>query len=221
MKIMLLRRNVILFGLMFIIMPVTAQLDSTWMEIFPVKHTMLLQVKGGYSKNQIKSDKELFWAVGGEYRFKPIYYTDYGGGYIQLTVPVMMYHFTLNNEIIVDIKFRPDLGPPISSWLPLTMMDIGYIYVSGDWFTGNDTPLHSLMLGGWFMIPLIKPDDGIFMVSGSKSISGDAITRFSCYTHWFVTSHLGITIHGDNFVRTLDAKKHHFGSFNLGIIYRL
>lgn len=211
----------ILIALLLMIMPVKAQLDSSWMEIFPAQSKMLFLLKGGYSKDQINSEKELFWAAGGEYRFNPTYYSKFGGGYIQIIVPVMIYHFTNQNTVTVDLKLRPELGPPISYWLPLSMMDVGYIYSSRDWFTGNDTQLHSLMVGVWFMIPLLNPDDGILMVSGSKSIRGDHLTRFSCYTHWFFTSRLGITIHGDNFIRTLGGTKHHTGSFNFGVLYKI
>ncbi len=208
------------FFVFAIAVSLVAQTDSSSEEIFPAKHRALILLKGGMSKDQINIETVPFWAIGGEYRLKPHYYTKMGGGYLQMIFPAMVYHFPSKNEITVDLKIRPDFGP-ITKWIPLTMVDLGYLYSSRDWFSGTDEQLHSLMLGGWAMIPLKTPEDGIMMFSGSKAIAGDQFTRFSCYAHWFFSDHFGVTIHGDNFTRTRESIKYHYGSFNLGVLFRL
>jgi hypothetical protein len=210
-----------LLAILLMSIPIIAQNDSSWIKNFPLKHRALIQFKGGYSKDQINSKRLIFWAAGGEYRTKPVYFSNLGGGYFQMVFPAMLYHFPSKDAFTVDLKCRPDMGPPLARWLPLGMVDVGYLFSSRDWLSGIDKQLQSLMLGGWFMIPLKIPADGIIMVSGSKSVAGDQFIRFSCYAHWFFNSNFGITIHGDNFIRNFNGIKAHIGSINMGVLFRI
>jgi hypothetical protein len=206
--------------LFLLIVPKLYANEESLLEIFPTSHRAIFQLTASYSKDKMKRETVPFWSLSSEYQTKAITYTKMGGGYFQMKFPAKLYHFPTKDAVAFECKLRPDFGP-IAPFLPLTMIDIGYLYSSKDWFTSSDEPTHSLMIGGWVLVPLKVPNDGIFMLSGSKSIAGTNFTRFSCYLNWFFTDHFGVTIHGDNFTRKEDDVKYHYGSFNLGVLFRI
>lgn len=195
--------------------------EESWEDIFPLKHRALFMLKGGYSKDRSSDEAMPLWAFSGEFRFRTWYYEKMGGGYFQIIAPAALYHFPSKGGVLAEVRVRPNLGPPLARWIPNGMVDIGYSWGSKDWFTGHDDRFHALTIGGWFMVPLKIPDDGIFMISGARSVAGDELIRFSCYTHWFFTDHIGMSVHGDNFRRKRDGKENHYGSMNVGVLVRL
>jgi len=163
-------------------------------------------------------------ATGGEFSSHPLYFSTIGGGYWRFRFPIKLYYFPTQNTPawLVDIKFRPELGRPLFPFLPRGFIDLGYQYAENNWFAKEPNhSLQSLMLGGWFSIPLLEPKTGRMMVSGSKSIAGDNFTRFSCYLDWFFSPILGMTLHGDNFHEKKNGKSYWYGFSNLGLVVRL
>lgn len=205
--------------ILLLILPIFG--SDEWKAFFPEKHRALIMVKGSYCKDRSTEEVIPFWALGGEYRFRAHDFRDPEKGYIQLVTPASLYHFPTKDAVVAEIRLRPDIGPPAARWIPHGMVDIGCSWFSRDWLTGRDSALNALTIGGWFMIPLKLPDDGIFRVNGATSIAGDKLIRFSCYLHWFFTDHIGFTIHGDNFSTKRDGLKYHYGSMNLGILVRI
>lgn len=187
----------------------------------PETHRFMVTVKGSYSKDRAEDETIPFWAIQPELRLNPLYFDFWGGGYFQMRLPASLYHFPTKDAVTCEFRLRPDLGPPIASWTPLGMVDISYSYSSKDWFSHRNEPLHSMLIGGWFQVPLRIPDDGIFMVAGGKSVLGDKMPRFSCYFHWFFSKHFGLTVHGDNFIREYENQRFHYGSFNAGVLFRI
>lgn len=192
-------------------------------DVFPEAQRFELSLKGGFSKDDLDSASFLYYALGAEYRTAPVNYEAMGGGYWQLRFPVRLYHFPgqAGGSWLVDAKLRPELGPPVANFVPNGFVDLGYIYANHDWFAHRDHHnLQALMLGGWFSVPLLAPRRGTFMVSGATALKGAELVRFSCYLDWMVGTHWGLTLHGDNFMRTHEDKTYSYGSFNMGALWR-
>jgi len=192
-------------------------------ETFPEPYRWELLAKAGYIKDDLDRPERGYGMLGGMYRTTPRYFTAMGGGYYLFQFPVKLYAFPVHHRpaLLLDAKFRPEIGPPFASWLPHGCIDIGYIYADHDWFTGHYlSTIQSLMVGGWFRLPLLTPKRGAIMVSGARAFSGTPLTRFSCYLDWYIGKYWGLTIHGDNFLRDEEGKKYSTGSLNMGAVWR-
>lgn len=190
---------------------------------YPEPQRFELLLKAGYSKDEQDSAAFPLLAAGAEYRTRPVDFSAWGGGYWLLRFPARLYRFPTQagGSWLTEVRVRPEVGPPLATWIPNGFMDIGYHYADHDWLTARPQhTLHALSIGGWFSLPLLAPRRGTFLVSGSRTIYGSQLTRFSCYLDWMIGSHWGLTLHGDNFTRRYQDEYRHYGSFNGGVIWR-
>jgi len=191
--------------------------------IYPQKISAMYQFKAGYHNDRLAEDSIWFFSVKCDFRLKPKVHSFLGGGYIQSQFPVTVYYFEPwnINAFAFDIRYRPEMGPPISSWIPLFFPEASYLYNSKDWFAGRESQAtHTLLMGGVIRFYLMGLNNAVVEISGSRSFLGDGFTRFSCYTHWFITDHFGLTVHGDNFTRLYNGTKKQYGSTVFGVIIK-
>lgn len=182
-----------------------------------------IAIKAGYSNNDLDSSSFWHFGLSSEYRSPIQSYSILGGGYWRIRFPFKFYGFPTRSHgsWLLETKIRPEIGPPLAPWLPNGFLDLGYLYAPHDWLAHrNSSTIHALLLGGWFSVPLLAPRRGTFMVSGATSIKGTQLVRFSCYLDWMIGNHWGLTLHGDNFMRTHSAKTYSYGSFNLGFLWQ-
>ena len=192
-------------------------------DIYPQKISKMLQFKAGYFNDRLEEDSIWFLSVKGELRLKPFVHSKFGGGYIQSQFPVTLYYFDPGNlnAFALDVRYRPEIGPNINTWIPLFFPEVSYLFNSKDWYIGrNGQMTHTLLIGGVVRFYLKGLNNAVVEISGSRSVLGDGFTRFSCYTHWFFTDHFGATIHGDNFTRLFNGTKKQYGSIVFGVVIK-
>lgn len=192
-------------------------------DIYPQNISRMYQFKFGYVNDRLEEDSFYFISIKGDFRLKPKVFSVAGGGYIQSQFPISLYFFDLKNTdaYALDVRYRPEIGPPMAKWLPLMFPEIGYLYNNKDWYIGREEhQTNTLLIGGMFRFILKDLRSAAVELGGQKSLAGDDFLRFSCYMHWFLTDHFGLTLHGDNFIRDFEGMKKSYSSFVFGVVYK-
>ncbi|MFC1628653.1 hypothetical protein ACFL3H_06015 [Gemmatimonadota bacterium] len=196
-------------------------------DIYPQRVSRMFQVKAGYHDDRVGESSHWVGSVRAEFRLKPSIQPGPKGGYQQLQIPISVYYFGPGeiDAFAFDVRFRLEMGPPIKPWIPLFFPEIGYLYNSKDWYVDWDADrvnhqTHSFLIGGVIRFYLKGLNNAVVDIGAGTAVLGDGFFRESCYMHWFLTDHFGITIHGDGFARTFNDRSKRNGHIVFGVMFK-
>jgi hypothetical protein len=190
-------------------------------DFYPLKTPFYFAMKLGHYEQGYPGYITKAILIDGEYHFEPSFFKPLGGGYYQFHCPAGIYILPNNNAIVYDLKGQFEIGPPPTTWFPQGIFNIGVVYMTHDWISHRDNEIKSLLYGAMFRANIVNLKDSSVELKVQNSFAGDKIFRFSCGIRLFVSKHLGLHLHGENFRLTRNEQAYIQNGFFLGLMVKL